>query len=41
MSHVVPILCLLMFVGFVEYRLAKEIATINEEIEELKRLMKL
>lgn len=39
MLHVIPILCLLMFFGFVELRLSREIKKINNEIYNLKQLI--
>lgn len=37
MLHIVPILCLLIFVGFVEFRLKQEFNEIRKEFDNLKR----
>lgn len=39
MLHIIPIICLLMFFGFVEYRLSKEILKIEEEIQYIKKFI--
>jgi hypothetical protein len=36
MSHVVPILCILLFVGLVEYRLKQHIDQIDQKIKKLE-----
>lgn len=36
MLHVVPILCLILFIGFVEYRLKKHLDEIDEKIKILE-----
>lgn len=38
MLHIVPILCLILFVGLVEYRLKKHLDDINKRINKLERL---
>lgn len=38
MLHIVPILCLILFVGLVEYRLKKYLDEINERINKLEKL---
>ena len=38
MLHIVPILCLILFVGLVEYRLKKHLDEINERISKLEKL---
>lgn len=40
MLHVVPILCLLFFIGFIEIRLKNEINEIEEEFKKLKKRVK-
>lgn len=35
MSHIVPILCILLFIGFVEYRLQKHLNQIDIKIRML------
>ncbi len=40
MLHIIPILCLLGFFGFVEYRLQREILAIQKEINDLKEVLK-
>lgn len=37
MLHIVPILCLVIFVGFVEFRLKQEFNEIRKEFDNLKR----
>ena len=37
MLHIVPILCLIIFVGFVEVRLKQEFNEIRKEFDNLKR----
>lgn len=37
MLHIVPILCLIIFVGFVEFRLKQEFNEIRKEFDNLKR----
>lgn len=39
MLHVIPIICLLMFFGFVEFRLSREILKIEKEIRYIKKFM--
>lgn len=41
MLHIVPILCLILFIGLVEYRLKKHLDEINERINKLERLFPL
>lgn len=38
MLHIVPILCLILFVGLVEYRLKKHLDDIDKRINKLERL---
>lgn len=38
MLHIVPILCLILFVGLVEYRLKKHLDEIDKRINKLERL---
>lgn len=38
MLHIVPILCLILFVGLVEYRLNKHLDEIDKRINKLERL---
>lgn len=40
MSHVVPILCLIAVVFFLEMKLGKEMQRIDKELQELKRDIK-
>ncbi len=37
MLHIVPILCLIIFVSFVEFRLKQEFNEIRKEFDNLKR----
>lgn len=37
MFHIIPILCLFLFVGFVEYRLNKHLDEINNRITKLEK----
>ena len=37
MLHIVPILCLIIFVGFLEFRLKQEFNEIRKEFDNLKR----
>lgn len=37
MLHIVPILCLIIFVGFVEFRLKQEFNEIRKGFDNLKR----
>lgn len=37
MLHIVPILCLIIFVGFAEFRLKQEFNRIRDEFYELKK----
>lgn len=37
MSHIVPILCLIIFIGFTEFRLKEEFRTFREEFDRLKK----
>lgn len=37
MIHILPVLCLIGFAFFVEFRLQKEINEINKEIKKLKK----
>lgn len=37
MLHIVPILCLIIFVGFIEFRLKQEFNEIRKEFDNLKR----
>ena len=37
MLHIVPIVCLIIFVGFVEFRLKQEFNEIRKEFDNLKR----
>ena len=39
MLHIVPILCLILFVGLVEYRLKKHLDDIDKKINKLERLL--
>lgn len=41
MSHVVPILCLIFFIGFVEIQLKNRMVYIEEELNKLKRDIKI
>lgn len=41
MLHVVPILCLILFIGLVEYRLKKHLDETDERISKLERLFTL
>lgn len=41
MLHIVPILCLILFIGLVEYRLKKHLDEIDERISKLERLFPL
>ena len=36
MTHVVPILCLLLFIGFVEYRLKKHLDDVDRRVSKLE-----
>lgn len=36
MLHIVPILCLLLFIGFIEYRLKKHLDIIDNDINNLR-----
>lgn len=40
MLHVVPILCLLFFIGFVEIQLKNELKNVEEEFKDLKKRLK-
>lgn len=40
MLHVVPIVCLIFFIFFVEYRLKQHIDKTDREIVEIKRILK-
>lgn len=37
MLHIVPILCLILFIGLVEYRLKEHLTKIDDEIAILKK----
>lgn len=37
MLHIVPILCLVFFIGFIEFKLKKEFEEIRREFIELKK----
>lgn len=37
MLHIVPILCLILFIGFVEYRLKEHLTKVDDEIAILKK----
>ena len=39
MLHVVPILCLILFIGLVEYRLKEHLNETDERISKLEKLM--
>lgn len=39
MLHIVPILCLILFVGLVEYRLKKHLDETDERISRLEKLI--
>lgn len=41
MLHIVPILCLILFIGLVEYRLKKHLDETDERISKLERLFTL
>lgn len=41
MLHIVPILCLILFVGLVEYRLKKHLDETDERISRLEKLITL
>lgn len=36
MIHVFPILCLILFIGFIEYRLKKHLDLIDKEIKDIE-----
>lgn len=36
MTHIVPMLCLILFIGFIEYRLDKHIKEIETRINKLE-----
>lgn len=40
MTHVVPILCLIFFIGFIELQLKSKIFYIEQEFENLKKNIK-
>lgn len=40
MLHVVPILCLLFFIGFVEIQLKNELRNVEAEFKDLKKRLK-
>ena len=40
MLHIVPIICLIFFIFFVEYRLKKHIYSTDKEIVKIKRILK-
>ena len=37
MTHIVPMLCLILFIGFIEYRLDKHIKEIEAKINKLEK----
>lgn len=37
MSHIVPILCLILFVGFIEYRLKEHLDEVDSRLSKLER----
>lgn len=41
MSHIVPILCLIFFIGFIEIQLKNRMTYIEEELNKLKRDIKI
>lgn len=41
MLHIVPILCLILFIGLVEYRLKKHLDETDERISRLEKLLAL
>lgn len=41
MLHIVPILCLILFIGLVEYRLKKHLDETDERISRLEKLLTL
>lgn len=40
MSHIVPIICLIFFIFFIEYRLKKHIDKNDEELRQIKKTLK-
>lgn len=38
MLHIVPILCLILFIGLVEYRLKKHLDEVEERMDELEKV---
>lgn len=40
MLHVVPILCLILFIGFVEYRLKEHLDEIDKRLSKLEKYVK-
>ncbi len=38
MTHIVPILCLILFIGLVEYRLKKHLDKTEERIDQLEKV---
>lgn len=40
MSHIVPIICLIFFIFFIEYRLKKHIDKNDEELRKIKKTLK-
>lgn len=38
MTHIVPMLCLILFIGFIEYRLNKHLKEVEKEIQILEQL---
>ena len=40
MLHVVPIICLIFFIFFIEYRLNKHIEKNDEELRKIKKTLK-
>lgn len=39
MLHVVPIVCILLFFGFVEYRLSKEVKELHDRIDDIEQML--
>ena len=37
MLHIVPILCLVIFIGFMEFRLKREFDEIRDEFDKIKK----
>lgn len=40
MLHIVPIICLIFFIFFIEYRLKKHIEKNDEELRKIKKTLK-